>query len=120
MKPVLSETDYRALESALASKTTRYAAFLKTLIKKFRLVKDHQVDGKTVRINSVVTFWHSLLKKVIRMRIVMPSLADLSGKKLFAFAPVSLALLGWKENDRVQMRSPGITKEFRIISVVNE
>jgi transcription elongation GreA/GreB family factor len=120
MKPIISEKEYKQLSLALRKKKVYYQNFLKSLMQRLQKVKDFEVHIKTVRLNSIVELWHSLLQKVVKFKIVMPRQANLSKKNLSVFSPIAMALLGHKENDIVFLEGQGVDKQLRIIKVTNE
>jgi regulator of nucleoside diphosphate kinase len=119
MEPIISETDYKALRKILVKQKSTYGKFLKGLLQKFKRVKEKEMSDKTVRLNSIVEVWNSLLKKIMKIKIVLPSLANIKEKKISIFSPISLALIGYKENDVVEMDIPGVRKQLKIIRVIN-
>src|SRR3954463_13663500 len=108
MKPLLSQADYLALDQM--AKDQGNNSMLNDILQSSKVVPDKELPSKTVRINSFVMVWHSFLKKVVRFRIVHPRLADLGSRHISAFSPISLALLGRRENDDVHITIGGIKK----------
>ncbi|MBL7932914.1 MAG: GreA/GreB family elongation factor, partial [Bacteroidia bacterium] len=84
-----------------------------------KIVRHPKLLKKAVRLNSVVLLWHSVLKKIVKFRIVLPNNADLKTRKLSVFAPISMAILGKQENDLVKVKIGGIEKELRVLKVIN-
>lgn len=119
MIPAISEVDFQKLEDVLEKKQSHYKTFLSDLMKKFKKVKDDEVHNKTVRLNSVVELWHSLLKKVIKIRIVLPSQENIHKMNISFFSPISMALIGYTENDLITLSGPGVNKKLRILKVTN-
>lgn len=119
MIPTISETDFQKLDEVLEKKQSHYKRFLKELMQKYRRVKDNEISIKTVRLNSVVELWHSVLNKVIKIKIVLPSHENLNVNNLSFFSPISMALIGYTENDLITLPSHGMKKTLRIIKVTN-
>lgn len=117
MKPLLSEADYLALDQM--AKDQGNNELLNNILQSSTVVPEKELPAKTVRINSLVMVWHSFLKKVVRFRIVHPKLADLRSRHISAFSPISLALLGRRENENVQIIIGGLKKQLKIIKVSN-
>lgn len=120
MQPVISEKDYKELDHILVKKETHETKFLKTLLKRLRIVKDNEVSKKTIRLNSLVVLWNSLLKKIVKFRIVSPGKEDLKAGKISVLSPISMAIMGHQENDTLTLNTPGLKKELRVIEVKNE
>ena len=119
MSAIISISDYKALAKALVKQGFKERSFIKGILRKFRFVKENDMTTKTVRLNSIVEVWNSILKKIIKIRIVLPSMANLKEGYVSIFSPISLALMGRQENDKVEMNIPGLKKELRIIKVIN-
>ena len=118
MKPLMSLADYRLL---LAHAGT---AFEKDLLEKMRrrsvLTIDSQMPQNTVRLNTVVYLWHSLLRRMVRFRLVLPQFSDLSVRLVSVFAPIGQAVFGRGESESVRMPFGGGHKELRLIRVINQ
>lgn len=119
MEPIISENDFNAINKVLVEQKSKESNFLRGLLKKFKLVKEKDVSDKTVRLNSIVEIWHSLLKKIIKIRIVLPKKENIKQKYISVFSPISMALIGYKENDIVEVNMPGLKKHFKILKVTN-
>lgn len=119
MEPIISESDFNTINEVLIEQKNKESHFLRGLLKKFKLVKEKEVPAKTVRLNSIVEVWHSLLKKIIKIRIVLPKKENIKERSVSVFAPISMALIGYKENDSVEINMPGLKKHFKIIKVTN-
>lgn len=120
MLPIISETDYKKLGQAVVEKQSHETTLLKKLLKKLHIVKDQDVSKKTIRLNSIVILWHSLLRKIVRFRIVLPHKADLKSRNISVLTPIGMALIGHKENDSLTVAVPGIEKEFTVLRVTND
>lgn len=119
MQPVISEKDYKELGQLLTKEKHYELKFLRALLQRLRIVKEQEISKKTIRLNSLVTLWHSLLKKIVRLRIVAPEKADLKNGHISVLSPISMALMGHKENDVLTVQVPGIEKQLRVIKVTN-
>lgn len=120
MQPVISETDFNELGQLLVKEKTPETKFLKDLLKRLKIVKDSALLLKTIRLNSIVILWNSLLKKIVKFRIVSPLKADLKSGNISVLSPIGLALIGRKENDDLILNAPGLEKRFKVIKVTNE
>ncbi|MBA3681616.1 MAG: GreA/GreB family elongation factor [Bacteroidetes bacterium] len=119
MAPVISETDYNLLQAIIVTGLAAQTSFLKELLKKLRIVKDKEISNTTIRLNSVVEIWNAVLKKIVKFRIVMPEKEDLKKRHISILAPISIMLMGRKENDQVINKNSGIEKHFKVIRVIN-
>ena len=119
MNSIISDTDVRAIEK-VATKNPCDARFFQKLLRKKKVVEEKDLPKHTVRLNSMVLLWHSILKKVVKIRIVLPGDSDLRQRNISVFAPLSMAIFGSKENDRIFMSLAGMKKELRIIKVISK
>lgn len=119
MTPIISEADVQKLDEVVQKKQSHYKKFLIGLMNRFKKVKEHEIPKKTVRLNSVVELWHSVFKRVIKIKIVLPAQENLNTKRISFFSPISMALIGYTENDLITMKSIGMNKYLRIIKVTN-
>jgi regulator of nucleoside diphosphate kinase len=119
MKPKLSDADLRAINHAAQSRSCE-SELITDILQRSEVVPEINLPEKTVRLNSIVLFWHSLLKKVVKLRIVLPSKADLQTRNISVFSPIRLALLGRSENDSIHVTIGGLKKELKIIKVSNK
>ena len=118
MNTIISDADLRAIQNA-AQKNKNDSRFFKKLLRKKKVVQDEHVPKHTVRLNSLVVLWHSILRKVVKIRIVLPGEADLKQKNISVFAPISMAIFGSRENDSIHMNIGGFKKELKIIKVIS-
>lgn len=87
---------------------------------KIRVVRDELLPKSTIRLNSVVLLWHSILRKTVNFRLVSPDHADLKNRNISVFSPIGMAIMGHSENDRIAVSIGGIGKELKIIKVLNK
>src|SRR5688572_23725907 len=107
MSTMISDVDYHVLQKTI-SRDKSNLKFFKKLMAKISVVREELLPKTTVRLNSLVLLWHSFLQKTVSIRIVSPDLADLGNKNISVFAPISMALLGHKENDSIKVSIGGI------------
>jgi regulator of nucleoside diphosphate kinase len=119
MKPVISEGDYKLLYELLVNQKNNEGKHLGQGITNAILVKDEEMDQKIVRLNSEVEIKDLTLSKLIRMKIVMPDRVDLKNFQVSVFAPLSVALIGFRENDVIPWKTPVGHTSFKIMKVLN-
>ena len=118
MKPLITMADYRTLLAQVRRPFEK--KLLDRLARKATLISEHQLPSKAIRLNSVVYLWHSLLRKVVRIRLVPPLLADLGLRNFSPFSPLGQAVMGYSENDRLRVNIGGLNKELMIVKVLNK
>ncbi|MCK6648439.1 MAG: GreA/GreB family elongation factor [Bacteroidia bacterium] len=119
MKPILSESAYNTLYNLLQKIKSPEGKQLGAELSKAKIVKDPQLCKDVVTLNSEVEFIADDLNKPVRLKIVLPEEADLSQKKISVLAPISIALIGFKESYAFDWILPSGKKKLKIIKVVN-
>ena len=114
MSAIISYTDFRVLKETIIRQQYNLT-FFKKIMQKIVVVRDELIPKTTVKLNSIVLLWHSLLKKTVKFRIVSPDHVDLSLRNVSVFAPIASAIMGHKEKDLVRVSIGGIEKELKII-----
>lgn len=119
MKPIISELDYKLLYELLASKKSNGGKNLGQEITNALVVKEEELDKKTIRLNSQVEVEETANSRRIQLTIVMPDCVDLKNHRISVFSPLSVALIGYKENDVIYCNTPAGKTSFKIIKVMN-
>ena len=121
--PVLTSTDYNILreltKNAKDSTNIREIALLTQELDRAIINKDGIIDQNIVRMNSQVTIEDANTKQQMKVQIVMPSQSNLKEGKVSILAPLSVAIIGFKENDEVEWQLPSGIKTLKVISVTN-
>lgn len=89
-------------------------------LSKAQIVSDSELKDNVVSLNSTVEYIQDTLNAPIRMKIVLPEEADLSKRKVSIFAPISIALIGFKEAYSFKWLMPTGARQLKIIRVTNE
>ena len=119
MKPIISESVYKILRNLILKFKTPEAKPLGEEIAKAEVVSDDKMEKNIVSLGSVVEYKDDTINQPIRMQIVLPEQADLSKRKLSVFAPISVALIGFRESDIFRWKMPSGIKTLKILKVVN-
>ncbi|AYN04906.1 MULTISPECIES: GreA/GreB family elongation factor [unclassified Flavobacterium] len=121
--PTFCTTDYQLLrELILKSKNStnsKEAGQLAQELDRAIISKGDTLDESIVRINSHVTIEDVKAKKQMKIQIVLPSNADVKEGRISILAPLSVAIIGFKENDEVDWELPAGIKTLKIIAVSN-
>lgn len=121
--PTFCKTDYNFLrELILKSKNSTNAKEANQLSQELDravISKESELDNSIVRINSYVTIEDVKAKKQMKIQIVLPSSSDVKEGKISILAPLSVAIIGFKENDEVDWELPAGIKTLKIIAVNN-
>jgi regulator of nucleoside diphosphate kinase len=125
MKPIptFCKTDYQLLrELILKSKNETNAKEIGQLSQELDraiISKESVLNNSIIRINSHVTIEDVKANKQMKIQIVLPSLANVTERKISILAPLSVAIIGFKENDQVDWELPAGIKTLKIIAVEN-
>ena len=122
--PTFCKTDYQFLrELILKSKNSTNSKEIGQLsheLDRAIISKESELDNSIIRINSHVTIEDVLAKKQMKIQIVLPSFADVKQAKISILVPLSVAIIGFKENDQVDWELPAGIKTLKIVAVSNE
>lgn len=121
--PTFCKTDYHFLRELISksknSTNAKEANQLSQELDRAVISKESELDNSIVRINSYVTIEDVKAKKQMKIQIVLPSYADLKQSKISILAPLSVAIIGFKENDEVDWELPAGIKTLKIVAVNN-
>jgi len=121
--PTFCKTDYHFLrELILKSKNSTNAKEANQLSQELDravISKESELGNSVIRINSYVTIEDVKAGKQMKIQIVLPSFADVKQSKISILAPLSVAIIGFKENDEVDWELPVGIKTLRIVAVSN-
>lgn len=119
MKPIISESVFKILYNLITKHKTPEVRQLGEELAKAEIVKDEVLQKNVVSLNSTVEFMDASVNKPIRMQIVLPEDADLGQRKISILAPISIALIGFKERDQFIWKMQSGTKYLKILKVLN-
>lgn len=125
MKPIPTFTaaEYQLLRNlakkSITSSNAKDMTLLNGELDRAVIIKDGVIEKNIIRINSFVTIEDLSAKRQMKFQIVLPSLANVKDNKVSILAPLSIAIIGFKENDQVEWELPAGTKTLKIITVEN-
>jgi regulator of nucleoside diphosphate kinase len=119
MKPIISESVYKTLYELIIKQRSPEVRQLGEELSKAEIVKDNVLKKNIVSLNSIVEFIDESINKPIRIQIVLPNEANLELHKVSILAPISIALIGFKERDQFSWKMQSGTKYLTILKVVN-
>ena len=121
--PIFCKTDYQLLrELILKSKNETNAKEVGQLSQELDravISKEDTLDNSIIRIGSHVTVEDVKANKQMKIQIVLPSAANVTERKISILAPLSVAIIGFKQNDQVDWELPAGIKTLKIIAVDN-
>ncbi|MDF2447804.1 MAG: Regulator of nucleoside diphosphate kinase [Bacteroidota bacterium] len=120
MKPIFSESVYKILYTLVTQQKSTDVKQLGAELLNGVVVDDKAFKKDIVSLNSIVQFIDESISQPIQIQIVLPEEMDLKKRKISILAPISIALIGFKEGERFTRQMPHGTKKFQIIKVINE
>ncbi|MBA4241756.1 MAG: transcription elongation factor GreAB [Sphingobacteriaceae bacterium] len=119
MKPIISESVYKTLYNLIIKQKTPEVKQLGEELTKALIVKDNALQKDIVTINSIVEFIDDSVNKPIKMQIVLPEEMNLNQRKISILAPISIALIGFKQGAQFTWKMPSGIKNINILKVIN-
>ena len=119
MKPVISAEDFLLLQNLVKNHGHSEKKLLGEEIMKAKIVQSDAMVTGTVRLNSEVEVLDLKTGRKVCFTLVLPETADIKARRISVFAPLSVAMLGFRENDIVTWRLPAGETKFRILRVTN-
>ncbi|KGO90698.1 GreA/GreB family elongation factor [Flavobacterium suncheonense] len=122
--PIFLKTEHHLLKEMVKNSVnavnSKDIMLLNAELERGIVVKDQADDENFIRLNSKVTVEDLSAKRKVTFQIVLPSMANVRENKISVLAPLSIAIIGFKENDQIDWELPAGTKTFKVISVKNE
>ena len=98
--------------------TTRELEKLQVELDRARVLEPHQVPANVITMHSMVTVKYLTTGKEFTIRLVYPERADARENKVSVFAPVGVALLGYRKGDTIHWNAPGGKIKIKVKDVV--
>ena len=125
-KIMVMKSDYEVMTSYIKGRPGKgnydvgNANKLLTELNRATIVSGDTIPDEVVRINSKVIVKDETTGRVIELTVVAPEKADIKSGKISFMAPVGIALIGFKEGDKVKWSVPSGDKTFLLLKVSNE
>lgn len=81
------------------------------------IVKETDMPDDAIRIQSKVEIREKISGKKYDFQIVLPSQANMKENKISVFAPIGIALIGYRTGAKVQWEMPDGIKTFTVLNV---
>lgn len=124
MELIISSRDFNTIKTLIEHLNVRHqfkeAKQLDNELKKMKVLASELIPKYLVGINSEVSIHEVTSGKKMNFKITLPSFANLKEKKVSIFAPISIALLGFRKGDLIEWNMPGGLKKLKITNVKNE
>jgi len=119
---IISRKDYDILKDHLKLSTT-LSEFnkqkLENELNAAQVLEENELPTDVVKLESFVTIESIVNKKTFTFQLVMPNEANMKKQKLSVFAPIGIALLGYRTGADVEWEMPNGLQKFKIIEVKN-
>jgi regulator of nucleoside diphosphate kinase len=120
---IIAHEDYEILSNYIrpvAAYDRRNATLLLKEIEKATIVKKDELPQDVVRLNSKIVVKEESRNKVMELVLVVPEKADIHQNMISIFAPLGIALIGFKQGEKVNCSTPTGNKFFTILEVCNK
>ncbi len=123
---IIAHEDYETLSDYVRGfKTVKAfdrnnATSLQLELNKATLVKKDELPPDVVRLNSRVIIKEGSKDKLIELVLVVPENANIKERKVSVFAPIGIALIGFRQGTKVKWDVPSGNKTFTIMEVYNQ
>jgi regulator of nucleoside diphosphate kinase len=123
---LLRKNDFEIIQSYLRSGSAKYsfrrkdAEDIKLELKKAKLVSADKFPANVVGLNSTVKVIEDQNDKVIELTLVTPDKADIKKRRVSVMAPIGIALIGFRQGQKVNWQGPSGSKTFTIMEVSNQ
>lgn len=87
-------------------------------LKSAKIMKEQDLPDDVVCLDSKIDIQELTSKQTFTFHLVLPSEANMKQKKISVFAPIGIALLGYRTGSTVQWEMPNGLKTFEILRVV--
>lgn len=86
-------------------------------LKSAKIMKDEELPDDVVCLDSRIDIQEMTSKQKFTFHLVLPSEANMKQQKISVFAPIGIALLGYRTGAIVQWEMPNGLKTFEILKV---
>lgn len=87
-------------------------------LKEALVVNQDTLPADVICLNSYVEIMDVAAKHKFNFRLVMPAEADMKKNRISVFAPIGIALLGYRTGAKVEWEMPNGIKTFEILKVM--
>ena len=84
-----------------------------------KVMSDEELPEEAICMDSEVEIQEVISKQKFTFQIVLPSEANMKQNKISVFAPIGIALLGYRTGSKVKWEMPNGLKTFEVLKVNN-
>jgi regulator of nucleoside diphosphate kinase len=115
----LSKSDFKLLKEHLEK--SNMSAYnkekLKTELKEATIYSEEDLPADVVCLKSEARIANTKTGKEFTFKLVMPEEANIKVQKVSVFAPIGIALFGYRTGDSINWEMPDGIQEFKILEV---
>ncbi|MEJ2900819.1 GreA/GreB family elongation factor [Pedobacter panaciterrae] len=115
----LSKSDFKLLKEHLEK--SNMSAYnkekLSNELKEATIYSEEELPSDVVCLKSEARIANTKTGKEFTFKLVMPEEANIKVQKVSVFAPIGIALFGYRTNDIITWEMPDGLQEFKILSV---
>lgn len=89
-------------------------------LKLAKVMKEEELPDDAICIDSSVNIQEVISGQKFNFQIVLPSEANMKLNKISVFAPIGIALLGYRVGSKVQWEMPNGVKTFEVLKVTQK
>lgn len=89
-------------------------------LKNAAVVPENELPEDAIRIDSSVLIQEELSGRKYDLQIVLPAAANIKENKISVFAPIGIALVGYRTGAKVNWEMPDGIRTFNVLRVMNE
>ncbi len=123
MLPIIKTSDadciFNLINHLNPAEKTKEVRQLVSEIQKAKKVTDAAMPRKVIQLGSYFEVKFEKNDQLVAMTLVLPDDADLASSRLSLFSPLGVAVLGYKEGDRIEWPLPVGRKIIQILKVKN-
>jgi regulator of nucleoside diphosphate kinase len=117
---LISRSDFDLLQMHLTRSGNNLSDFNKTRLseelKSAKVVQDEDLPENIASLNSLIGIKNMETGQSFQFQLVLPGEANFREHRVSVFAPIGVALLGYKIGSEIQWEMPEGLKTFKIIS----
>jgi len=115
----LSKSDFKLLKEHLekSNMSTYNKGKLQTELKEATIYSEEDLPSDVVCLKSEARIANIKTGKEFTFKLVMPEEANIKVQKVSVFAPIGIALFGYRTGDSISWEMPDGIQEFKILEV---
>lgn len=122
-KIVVTQSDYMLILNFIKNNAKILSPYtfsrLSEELAQAKVVAEDKHPKGIIKLNSEVELWENTLKMPIKIKFVIPSVADAKQNRISIFSPLGIALIGYQEGDLVEWELHGIMRQYQVLKVTN-